>query len=56
MAHADGFYYSPRYTDNEYEYRHVHVPNEVAKKIPKNRLLNESEWRELGVQQSMGWQ
>ncbi|KAI6185844.1 Cyclin-dependent kinases regulatory subunit [Aphelenchoides besseyi] len=52
---ANEFYYSNRYEDDEFEYRHVHVPKEVARLIPKNRLMSESEWRSLGVQQSPGW-
>ena len=34
---------------------HVILPRELAKSIPKNRLLEEHEWRGLGVQQSRGW-
>ncbi|KAK6047087.1 Cyclin-dependent kinase regulatory subunit [Cooperia oncophora] len=34
------FYYSNKYEDDEYEYRHVHVTKEVAKLIPKNRLIS----------------
>ncbi|KAH7726618.1 CKS-1 protein [Aphelenchoides avenae] len=49
------FYYSSKYEDDEYEYRHVHVPKALASRIPRNRLMNESEWRSLGVQQSLGW-
>ncbi|PAV62406.1 hypothetical protein WR25_05535 [Diploscapter pachys] len=52
---ANDFYYSNKYCDDEYEYRHVHVTKEVAKMIPKNRLMSESEWRSLGIQQSPGW-
>lgn len=37
-----------------YEYRHVILPKEIAKKVPKGRLLTEHEWRHLGVQQSLG--
>jgi hypothetical protein len=37
-----------------YEYRHVILPKEIAKKVPKGRLLTEQEWRHLGVQQSLG--
>lgn len=37
-----------------YEYRHVILPKEIAKKVPKGRLLTEHEWRSLGVQQSLG--
>lgn len=34
---------------------HVVLPPEVAKLLPKNRLLAETEWRAIGVQQSRGW-
>ncbi|KAJ9554718.1 hypothetical protein OSB04_009332 [Centaurea solstitialis] len=47
--------YSEKYFDDTYEYRHVVLPPEVAKLLPKNRLLSESEWRAIGVQQSRGW-
>lgn len=30
-------------------------PLELAKQIPKNTLLTESEWRGYGVTQSRGW-
>lgn len=36
--------------------RHVMLPKETAKVLPKSRLLTEEEWRNLGVQQSRGWQ
>lgn len=36
-------------------FRHVHVTKEVARLIPRNRLMSESEWRSLGIQQSPGW-
>ncbi|KAA3671517.1 cyclin-dependent kinase regulatory subunit CKS1 [Paragonimus westermani] len=48
-------YYSEKYYDDTNEYRHVHLPKEIAKKVPKNRLMTEYEWRELGIQQSAGW-
>ncbi|KAJ8619726.1 hypothetical protein MRB53_028255 [Persea americana] len=47
--------YSDKYFDDIYEYRHVVLPPEVAKLLPKNRLLSENEWRAIGVQQSRGW-
>ena len=46
--------YSEKYDDDNYEYRHVALPKEVSKRLPK-RLLAEDEWRNLGVQQSRGW-
>ncbi|CAH8539844.1 unnamed protein product [Dicrocoelium dendriticum] len=48
-------YYSDKYHDDVNEYRHVHLPKELAKKVPRNRLMSEYEWRELGIQQSAGW-
>ncbi|KAI8473858.1 MAG: cyclin dependent kinase regulatory subunit [Monoraphidium minutum] len=47
--------YSEKYYDDVYEYRHVVLPPEIANHLPKNRLLEENEWRALGVQQSRGW-
>ncbi|ESQ51266.1 hypothetical protein EUTSA_v10017678mg, partial [Eutrema salsugineum] len=47
--------YSDKYFDDTFEYRHVVLPPEVAKLLPKNRILSESEWRAIGVQQSRGW-
>uniref|UniRef100_A0A4X2LU55 Cyclin-dependent kinases regulatory subunit n=1 Tax=Vombatus ursinus TaxID=29139 RepID=A0A4X2LU55_VOMUR len=36
-------------------YRHVMLPKDIAKLVPKTHLMSESEWRNLGVQQSQGW-
>ncbi|KAL6566874.1 Cyclin-dependent kinases regulatory subunit (Cell division control protein cks1) [Orobanche minor] len=36
--------YSEKYFDDTCEYRHVVLPPEVAKLLPKNRLLSENEW------------
>lgn len=47
--------YSEKYYDDVYEYRHVVLPPDIAKLLPKGRLLSEAEWRGLGVQQSRGW-
>eukprot|EP00794_Sanderia_malayensis_P016770 gene16770-18464_t len=53
MSH---FYYSDKYSDDEFEYRHVIVSApEVRDAIPKGKLMTEREWRLLGVQQSRGW-
>lgn len=57
MVHfPDEIEYSDKYQDDYYEYRHVILPKEIFNKIPKNRLLNEMEWRSIGVQQSRGWE
>lgn len=34
--------------------RHVILPKEMQRSLP-DRLLSETEWRQLGVQQSRGW-
>jgi hypothetical protein len=46
--------YSDRYSDDQYEYRHVILPPEIAKVVPNTHLLTETEWRNIGVQQSPG--
>ncbi|BFZ02460.1 hypothetical protein BsWGS_05499 [Bradybaena similaris] len=48
-------YYSDKYTDDEYEYRHVMLPKEITKLVPKSHFMTEVEWRSIGVQQSHGW-
>ena len=49
-----------RYSDDDFEYRHVQLPKEMLKKIPKDyfdpskgtlKLLWEEEWRGLGITQ-----
>lgn len=35
--------------------RHVILPPDLAKHVPKAHLMTETEWRNLGVQQSPGW-
>ncbi|XP_039276740.1 cyclin-dependent kinases regulatory subunit-like [Nilaparvata lugens] len=54
-ALAKQIYYSDKYTDDEYEYRHVILPKELGKLVPTSRLMSEAEWRDLGVRQSKGW-
>lgn len=59
-------HYSDRYTDDEFEYRHVILPKPLLKMIPKQffspddsgtlRLLAEPEWRGIGITQSLGWE
>lgn len=49
-----------RYSDDQYEYRHVQLPKDMLKKIPADyfdsakgtlKLLWEQEWRSLGITQ-----
>lgn len=55
MPSSKNILYSDKYYDDKYEYRHVQVPVEMAKIIPKNKLMTEDEWRAIGIQQSHGW-
>lgn len=47
--------YSEKYFDDKFEYRHVILPPEIAKSVPRPHLMTETEWRNLGVQQSPNW-
>mmetsp|Transcript_75412 Transcript_75412/g.67692 ORF Transcript_75412/g.67692 Transcript_75412/m.67692 type:complete len:125 (+) Transcript_75412:110-484(+) len=47
--------YSEKYQDDHFEYRHVILPKSLKSEIPRNRLMSEVEWREIGVTQSRGW-
>lgn len=46
------FFTTAIFLDN---FRHVILPQEIAKNVPKTHLMSETEWRNLGVQQSVGW-
>ncbi|KAK2963292.1 putative cyclin-dependent kinase regulatory subunit CKS1 [Blattamonas nauphoetae] len=48
-------YYSDRISDSQYEYRHVTLPKELVERVPKDHLMDEKEWREIGICQSTGW-
>ncbi|GAA5943531.1 cyclin-dependent kinases regulatory subunit [Sporobolomyces koalae] len=53
---SEEIYYSPRYSDDDFEYRHVIVPKALVKYLPTDRLAEEDEWRGLGIRQSPGWE
>mmetsp|Transcript_40946 Transcript_40946/g.94261 ORF Transcript_40946/g.94261 Transcript_40946/m.94261 type:complete len:102 (-) Transcript_40946:316-621(-) len=60
MPHyPDEIEYSDKYSDDRFEYRHVILPKTIAREMCKinqgKRLLEEDEWRSLGVTQSRGW-
>jgi len=54
-AKAPQIYYSDKYYDDEFEYRHVILPKELSKMVPKGKLMTEEECRRIGIQQSDGW-
>ena len=59
-------HYSEKYSDDKWEYRHVILPKPLLKMIPKTyfdpeepgvlRILSDSEWRGIGITQSLGWE
>lgn len=53
--YSENIFYSAKFSDTQYEYRHVTLPQQLAKLIPKTHLLTETEWRNLGVVMSPGW-
>ncbi|MEN2496049.1 MAG: Cks1bp [Marteilia pararefringens] len=52
---TDKIFYSVKYYDDMYEYRHVVLSSDISKRLPRNNLMTETEWRNIGVQQSIGW-
>jgi len=49
-------YYSSKYYDDCYEYRHVILTKDLAKKIRGIKgCLTEKQWRGLGITQTKGW-
>lgn len=65
LEFQESIHYSPRYSDDANEYRHVMLPKAMLKMIPSDyfnsetgtlRILTEDEWRGLGVTQSLGWE
>ncbi|KAF8163443.1 cyclin-dependent kinase regulatory subunit [Crassisporium funariophilum] len=64
--YIEKIHYSDRYSDDEFEYRHVILPKQLLKMVPKDyfgpddsgvlRLLTETEWRGIGITQSLGWE
>ncbi|CED84530.1 cyclin-dependent protein kinase regulatory subunit suc1 [Phaffia rhodozyma] len=53
--YADHITYSERYSDDQYEYRHVTLPKGLLKFIPDG-ILDEATWRSCGIRQSLGWE
>ncbi|TNV75109.1 hypothetical protein FGO68_gene1649 [Halteria grandinella] len=63
MQFPDEVEYSEKYSDDQYEYRHVFLTFPMFQRLQKEkeviqgqRFLTEREWRTLGVQQSAGWE
>ncbi|TIB65150.1 hypothetical protein E3P78_00785 [Wallemia ichthyophaga] len=66
LDYADRIIYSDRYSDDFFEYRHVILPKQVLRLLPRQyfeaddsgvlRILTEAEWRGMGITQSLGWE
>lgn len=65
LEFQESIHYSTRYSDDTFEYRHVILPKGMLKAIPRDyfnhetgtlRILHDSEWRGLGITQSLGWE
>ena len=48
------FEHSDKYQDGKYEYKHIILNKEVFDKLPKYKILSESEWRAIGIVQTKG--
>ena len=59
VRYPDKVRYSEKYADGDFEFRHVTLPKAIAKNMFSltncARLLEEPEWRGLGVCMSPGW-
>ncbi|XP_023937807.1 cyclin-dependent kinases regulatory subunit [Bicyclus anynana] len=49
-------HYSTNYYDPVYEYKDVRVPLTMLKRVPRDRLMTEEEWRRLGIKLEHGWE
>ena len=47
--------YTSKYSDATNEFRIVNIPSNLARTLPGKRLLDEIEWRKIGITQSRGW-
>ncbi|KAI8064738.1 regulatory subunit of cyclin-dependent kinase [Gongronella butleri] len=55
-AHAGKIRKSKTYRSKEYQYRHYHLPLEIAQHMPPNTLLTRKEYLMLGLTISEGWE
>ena len=50
------FKYSKKYYDDDFEYRHIKLPETVLKQIPEPPiLLSETDMKNIGLNLSTGW-
>merc|ERR1740121_300271 len=47
--------YSDTCCDDVFEYRRVTVPRAMMSVVPRDRCMDESEWRSFGICMSRGW-
>ncbi|WWC91029.1 uncharacterized protein L201_005969 [Kwoniella dendrophila CBS 6074] len=54
-AYSEKIQYSPRYSNEDWEYRHVIIPKQLVRYVPPG-VCPEDVWRGLGIRQSPGWE
>lgn len=47
--------HSDKYSDDLFEYKHVILTEEIFRRLTKDKLLKEEEWRAIGIKQTKGW-
>ncbi|KAK1922708.1 regulatory subunit of cyclin-dependent kinase [Papiliotrema laurentii] len=53
--YSEKIQYSPRYSNDAWEYRHVIIPKQLVRYVPPG-ICSEDIWRGLGIRQSPGWE
>ncbi len=48
--------HSKKYQDDYFIYKHVILTKEAFKKMPRNKILDEMEIKNLGIVNSPGWE
>nr|XP_031861389.1 uncharacterized protein CI109_002993 [Kwoniella shandongensis]KAA5528461.1 hypothetical protein CI109_002993 [Kwoniella shandongensis] len=53
--YSEKIQYSPRYANEDWEYRHVIIPKQLVRYVPPG-VCPEDVWRGIGIRQSPGWE
>ncbi|AAW43955.1 expressed protein [Cryptococcus deneoformans JEC21] len=55
QMYEEKIHYSARYSNDEWEFRHVIIPKPLVRFIPPG-VCAEEVWRGIGIRQSPGWE